>query len=345
MGNAASSQETSSMVSFDTLAKKYYSNPEIVAKVEDYEMNGDRMIFPDGSTVHGTIPTDKPMVIQDVDYGNQKGMPVFDFVNINTRDKDGTCILREKGKLSGEMIIVFIPAGCRDGSICNTMQPYKKEINEAGVSSFWHLLAITENVTYCNPVTLKKDQLNIVRDKKQLLEKAMRILVSGSETDIGSFQWMKNLDGFVTMKDGTEIPINIVKEDLSDDCIQNFEKFVSSDDITEDVMENIGYFYHAYDQATVFSGHMHALAMDYRTKCYDYLEDKAQEEGLIKNIPVQEIIQYVELGKIDELKFDAMQRYSQLQDYCQPEPEPEPEPEYDEDGSLTRTRTSANRRR
>ena len=43
---------------------------------------------------------------------------------------------------------------------------------------------------------------------------------------------MKNLDGFVTMKDGTEISINIVKEDLSDDCVENFEKFVSSDDIT-----------------------------------------------------------------------------------------------------------------
>ena len=91
------------------------------------------------------------------------------------------------------MIIVFIPAGCRDGSICNTMQPYKKEINEAGVSSFWHLLAITENVTYCNPVTLKKDQLNIVRDKKELLEKEA-IAEEQEKSNKESAEWIERLN-------------------------------------------------------------------------------------------------------------------------------------------------------
>ena len=330
--------QSSTMESFDKLAKKFYSNPEQVLSVETYEMNQTPMILSDGTTVHGTIPVENSIVIQDIDYGYQKGNPVFDFVKFPTRENDGTCILCEKGELSGENIIIFMPAGCKEGSICNTMQPYKKEISEAGVSSFWHLIAITENVTYCNPVTLRKDQINILRDKKKLLQKAMRILVSGSETDIGSFQWMKNLDGFVTMNDGTEIPINIVRDDLSETCTQNFEKFATSDDITEDVMSNIGYFYHAFDQATIFTGHMHALAMDYRTKCYDALEAKAKESGVDKNIPVDDIIEYVESGRIEELKNIAITKYSQTH----AQPEPEPEPEYDEDSAqFTRTMTAA----
>ena len=103
-------------------------------------------------------------------------------------------------------------------------------------------------------------------------------------------------------------------------------------------MTNIGYFYHAFDQATIFTGHMHALAMDYRTKCYDALEAKAKESGVDKNIPVDDIIEYVESGRIEELKNIAITKYSQTH----AQPEPEPEPEYDEESAqLSRTMTAA----
>ena len=308
--------QSNSMKSFDFLARDYYSDPKRVAAVENYEMKpGQPMVLEDGSTVHGTIGG-----------GPKKGIPVFDFIKFPNREEGGTCILREKGKLSGEIIIIFIPAGCNDGSIKNSMQPYNSNISESGLSSFWHLLAITENITYCNAVTLKKDQINIVMDKKQLLEKAMRILISGNDYEIGSFKWMKKLDGVVSMDNGLDIPINITEDDLSVECKQNFVKFESLDDITEDVMSNIGYFYHAYTQATVFTGHMHAIAMDYRTKCYDSMESKALEKNLIKNIPVDDIIEYVNNGYIEGLKFDAIMKI---------EPEPEPEP----DDTLSRTKS------
>ena len=49
----------------------------------------------------------------------------------------------------------------------------------------------------------------------------MRILVSGSKDDIGSYQWMKNLDGVVQVPqengDSIDIAINIVEDDLSED--------------------------------------------------------------------------------------------------------------------------------
>jgi len=181
MGSTNSTM-TSNIESFDKLAKKYYSNPERVKIVEDYEMADWPMILKDGSTVHGTCSE-----------GPKKGIPVFDFIKFPTIEEGGTCILSEKGSRSNQMIKVFIPAGFNKGSICNNMQPYDYNISESGLSSLWHLLAITENVTYCNAVTLKKDQINIVLDKKDLLLKAMKILITGKNTDIGSLKWLREL--------------------------------------------------------------------------------------------------------------------------------------------------------
>ena len=48
--------------------------------------------------------------------------------------------------------------------------------------------------------------------------------------------------------------------------------------------------------------------MDYKTKCFDLLEAKANESGVDKNIPVDEIIEYVESGKIEELKLKAIMK-------------------------------------
>ena len=56
-------------------------------------------------------------------------------------------------------------------------------------------------------------------------------------------------------------------------------KIPSFNFVVMDSMQNIGYFYHPYTQSTVFTGHMHAFAIDYRTKCYDCMESKAQEKG------------------------------------------------------------------
>jgi hypothetical protein len=315
--------QSSSMETFDTLSKEFYSDSDRVYAVEEYEMAGKPMIMPDGSPVHGCLKD-----------GDNKGIPIMDIIKYPSLSEGGTCILKEKGRLSGEMIIVFIPGNCKNGSITNNIQPYNYKISESGLSSLWHLLAITENVTYCNAVTLKKEQLNIVKDKKELLEKAMRILISGTKDDIGSYEWIKRLDGLVTMDDGSEIPINITEECLSEECSYNFKKFVEGDNIIEDVMQNIGYFYHPYTQSTVFTGHMHAFAIDYRTKCYDCMESKAQEKGFIKNIPVDEIIEYVNSDKLAILKLEAIKKFNR-----QPEPEPEPEPESDEDDALTRTKS------
>ena len=286
---------TSTMQSFDTLAKKYYSNPEVVKCVESYEMAGEPMILSDGSNVHGTVGG-----------GGNKGVPVFDFIPFKMISEGGTLILKEEGSRSKKVIKVFIPAGFKNGSICNDMQPYDYKISESGLSSFWHLLAITDEPTYCNAVTIRKDQLDIIRDKKDLLHKAMGILLKGSETDIGSLKWLRNLSGNVILEDSSEISIKPTEELLSESCMGNFETFDTEEDITDDILSNVGYFYHVFDQATVFTGHMHAVAMDYKTKCFDLLEAKAKESGVDKNIPVDEIIEYVESGKIEELKLKAI---------------------------------------
>jgi hypothetical protein len=110
------------------------------------------------------------------------------------------------------------------------------------------------------------------------------------------------------LEDGSEVSVKPTEELLSESCQDNFETFDTEEDITDDILSNIGYFYHAFDQATVFSGHMHAVAMDYKTKCFDLLEAKAKEIGVDKNIPVDEIIEYVEAGKLDELKLQAIMK-------------------------------------
>ncbi len=293
----ASPSTTSTMQSFDSLAKKYYSNPEVVKCVESYEMAGTPMILEDGSNVHGTVGG-----------GDNKGIPVFDFIPFKMISEGGTLILQEEGPRSKEIIKVFIPAGFKNGSICNDMQPYDSNISESGLSSFWHLLAITDKPSYCNAVTIRKYQLDIIRDKKDLLHKAMGILLKGSESDIGSLKWLRNLSGNVTLEDGSEVSVKPTEELLSESCQDNFETFDTEEDITDDILSNIGYFYHAFDQATVFSGHMHAVAIDYKTKCFDLLEAKAKESGVDKNIPVDEIIEYVEAGKLDELKLQAIMK-------------------------------------
>ena len=67
--------------SFDTLAKEFYSNPQQVIAVENYEMNDEPMILPDGSTVHGTVGD-----------GPKKGIPAFGFLKFPDRKDGGTCI-------------------------------------------------------------------------------------------------------------------------------------------------------------------------------------------------------------------------------------------------------------
>jgi len=286
---------SSTYESFDTLVKKYYSNPEIVKAVEDYEMSGKPMILADGSVVHGTCSG-----------GDNKGIPIFDIIKFPMIKDGGTCILSEEGPRSKEIIKIFIPAGFKDGSICNNMQPYNYKLNESGLSSFWHLLAITEKPTYCNAVTIRKDQIDIILDKKELLHKAMTMLVKGSESDIGSLAWMRQLSGNVILEDGTEHSIKPTEDILSELCQDNFYKFSSEEDIADEILSNIGYFYHAYDQSTVFTGHMHALALDYKTRCFDLLEEKANISGVDKNIPVDEIITYVNEDKIATEKLKAI---------------------------------------
>lgn len=286
---------SSTYESFDKLVNKFYSNPELVASVENYEMAGTPMILEDGSTVHGTCPG-----------GDNKGIPIFDVIKFPMIQDGGTCILSEQGPRSKEIIKVFIPAGFKNGSICNNMQPYDYRLNESGLSSFWHLLAITERPTYCNAVTITKDKIDIILDKKDLLNKAMSYLIKGSELDIGSLAWMRELSGNVVLEDGTEHSIKITKDILSESCQENFDKFDSDEDITDKILENIGFYYHAYDQSTVFTGHMHALALDYKTKCFDLLEGKAKEAGVDKNIPVDEIIEYVNEDKIAEKRLEAI---------------------------------------
>ena len=156
----ASQSVSSTMKSFDTLANKYYSNPAVVKCVENYEMAGTPMILSDGSNVHGTVGG-----------GGNKGIPIFDFIPFKNITDGGTLILEEEGPFLKELIKVFIPAGFKNGSICNDTQPYDSNISPSGLSSFWHLLAITSKPSYCNLFYSQKISLILFATRKTCFTK------------------------------------------------------------------------------------------------------------------------------------------------------------------------------
>ena len=82
--------------------------------------------------------------------------------------------------------ISFIPAGFRNASTPNTMNPVREEIGgTTALMSLVHVLTIPKDVRIYNAATLRKEHLPVLEEMEELGQKAVDILMEIWSRSIG----------------------------------------------------------------------------------------------------------------------------------------------------------------
>lgn len=221
------------------------------------------------------------------------GKPLFQIIPFKKFNEGGTVVS------VSENCVAIIPAGCRDGSISHTMQPYKYRIGGlSALSSLIHVVVLPISIRIYNAVTLKPEHLTLLDEMKQLGEHSVKILLNGSETMVGSLKWILSQDSSVTMNDGTTHSTKVDSEDISmrNGCQELWGKLQDSDVDTmmDTYLSSIKSSFHVGKNASIGWLHMHTRVSSLDTIAMDHMEDKSMEDGLYgKNTDVDEIIQYL----------------------------------------------------
>ena len=223
--------------------------------------DGDRVLIP------GTVPG-----------GPSIGKPVFQYkVEPFTPLSEGGLLVTQS-----ENAISFIPGGFRGGKTVNTMNPVREEIGgDSALMSLVHVLTIPRKRIY-NAVTLTKNHKSLLREMKALGEVAVKTLMKGSKTDLGSFKWVYSQEGEIVMSDGSKKSASVVQTDLSPSCQQNFHRKILNPTILNS--------FHVYPAASVGWLHLHSYVGELLTTAHDSMESAYAEKGLRKNTPYDEVI-------------------------------------------------------
>ena len=197
-----------------------------------------------------------------------------------------------------ENCVAIIPAGCRDGSISHTMQPYKYRIGGlSALSSLIHVVVLPISIRIYNAVTLKPEHLTLLDEMKQLVTPFCQGIVEWTETMVGSLKWILSQDSSVTMNDGTTHSTKVDSEDISmrNGCQELGQTPRSDVDTMMDTyLSSIKSSFHVGKNASIGWLHMHTRVSSLDTIAMDHMEDKSMEDGLYgKNTDVDEIIQYL----------------------------------------------------
>ena len=222
-----------------------------------------------------------------------QGKPLFQFIPFKKFNEGGTVVAVSKN------CVAIIPAGCRDGTISHTMQPYKYRIGGlSALSSLIHVVVLPISIRIYNAVTLKPEHLTLLDEMKQLGEHSVKVLLNGPETMVGSLKWTLAQDSTVTMKDETVHSTKVEAEDISmrNGCQELWKKLQDSD--VDTMMDTYGSSikssFHVGKNASIGWLHMHSRVSALDTIAMDHMEDKSIENGLGgKNTGIDEIIQYL----------------------------------------------------
>jgi hypothetical protein len=209
--------------------------------------------------------------------GDNIGKPIFQFLNMGKSFADGGTMVAESANC-----ISFIPAGFRNASTQNTMNPVREEIGStSALQSLVHVLTIPKDERIYNAATLRPEHKHLLKEMKTLGEKAVGILMNGPKEMMGSFKWVYSQKGTIQMNDGSTKSLEVVKEDMSPSCQQNYHKKINNPKILNS--------FHIFPAASIGWLHLHSYVGDLLTTAYDTMESDAASKGYCKNTSYEEV--------------------------------------------------------
>ena len=210
--------------------------------------------------------------------GQFAGKPVFQAFNLKKTFTDGGTLVAES-----ENCISFIPAGFRNASTPNTMNPVREDIGgSSALMSLIHVITIPKEIRIYNAATLRKEHKPLLNEMKDLGEKAVDILLNGPKEMMGSLKWVYAQSGEIEMTDGTKKSLVVTMDDLSHDSQMNFSKTPSRSPIRNS--------FHVYPAASIGWLHLHTYLGDFLTSAHDTMERQAQSAGYKKNTTFEEVV-------------------------------------------------------
>ncbi len=203
--------------------------------------------------------------------GPNMGKPFFQFLPLNKSFEQGGTLVCES-----ENCISFIPAGFRNASTPNTMNPVREDIGgTTALMSLVHVLTIPKLTRIYNAATLKPEHKALLQEMKELGERAVKILMEAGEDQLGSLSWVYKQDGAIQLKDGQVKSVKVLPTDLSPDCRTNYGKALKKYTTRNS--------FHVYPAASIGWLHLHSYVGDLLTTAHDTMESEASSKGYRKN--------------------------------------------------------------
>jgi len=268
------SRQSSRHVSL-TLFNKYKENKDLCEAVRAWQEQETDVIMVNGMKAPGTMG------------GDNLGKPLFQFLPMNKTIGEGGTMIYETSNC-----ISFIPAGFRDAPTQNKMNPVREEIGgSSALQSLVHILTIPKNTRIYNSASVSAENLPLLEEMKECGKKAVEILANGPKEMIGSLRWVLSQEGSITMTDERTLPLRVTVEDMSEE----YEETVMDVDVVMKKNKNIDHTFHVYPAASIGWLHLHSFLGDLKTKAYDTMEEKASNEGYVKNTNYEDVVKAVYL--------------------------------------------------
>ena len=256
--------------------EKSKSSKELKVCIGEWERGKSETMLLNGKSIDGTIPG-----------GDNVGKPVFQFLPVKSLSDGGTMVMESQN------CHAIIPAGFRDASTVNTMNPVRYEIGRlSSLMSILHVIVIPKLERIYNATTLNTSHRELLIEMRQLGRDAIAKLILSDENMIGSLKWQLNQTDNITMKNGKVYNTSIKTNDMSSRgrCKRNL-KNARENKLSDDFMiDSIRHYFHVGESASIGYLHLHSTADCFNTIARDIMEDKAKSNDTIKNTPFDEII-------------------------------------------------------
>ena len=256
--------------------EKSKSSKELKVCIGEWERGKSETMLLNGKCIDGTIPG-----------GDNIGKPIFQFLPVKSLSDGGTMVMESQN------CHAIIPAGFRDASTVNTMNPVRYEIGRlSSLMSILHVIVIPKEERIYNATTLNTSHKDLLNEMRQLGRDAITKLILFDENMIGSLKWQLNQTDNITMKNGKVYNTSIKTNDMSSRgrCKRNLKNARENKLSDNFMIDSIRHYFHVGESASIGYLHLHSTADCFNTIARDIMEDKAKSNNTIKNTPFDEII-------------------------------------------------------
>lgn len=256
--------------------EKSKSSKELNVCIGEWERGKSETMLLNGKSINGTIPG-----------GDNVGKPIFQFLPVKSLSDGGTMVMESQN------CHAIIPAGFRDASTVNTMNPVRYEIGRlSSLMSILHVIVIPKLERIYNATTLNTSHKDLLIEMRELGRDAITKLILSDENMIGSLKWQLNQTDNITMKNGKVYNTSIKTNDMSSRgrCKRNLKNARENKLSDNFMIDSIRHYFHVGESASIGYLHLHSTADCFNTIARDIMEDKAKSNNTIKNTPFDEII-------------------------------------------------------